>query len=127
MNIQPPLSYRWLRANGVLRLVPWYFIEASEGQRASEQFARENPDGGSLYTFARRQDCDDFAGFTIIDGAATDRVIYYHPSFSDGPNPSIISGTYPDLWTFLREVVIPDTAIWFTDEADIQDLENRKA
>jgi hypothetical protein len=126
MRLQPPLSYRWLRANGVSRLVPWHFIDESEGQFASAQFATENPSSGSLYTFARRQDCDDFAGFTIVEGHVTDQVIYYHPSFSGGPNRHIISGTYPDLWTFLREVVIPDTANWFTDEADIKDIEDKE-
>ena len=127
MSLQPPLSYRWLRANGVTRLVPWHFIDETEGHKASLQFAREHPGGGKLWTFARRQDCDDFAGFRIVDGQVTDEVIYYHPSFQGGPNSYIISGTYPDLWTFLLEVVVSDTATWFTDEEDIHDLERRPA
>jgi hypothetical protein len=123
--MQAPLSYRWLRANGVTRLVPWYFIDEEEGRFASQQFAKEHLGGPAIYTFARRQDCDDFAGFTVTDGIATDQVIYYHPSFSGGPNSHLISGTYPDLWAFLREVVIPDSATWFS-EADIDELEQEE-
>ncbi len=123
MDIQPPLSYRWLRANGVDRLVPWHFIYEPERRGAGEQFAREWPAGGSLYTFAYRQDCDDFAGFVVRDGQATDEVIYYHPSFQQsGLNPGIITGTYPDLWSFLQKVVIGDASYWYTDEQDIHDL-----
>lgn len=125
MSNQPPLSYRWLRANGVTQLVPWHFIDESEGRQASLQFAKEHPNGGVLFTFARRQDCDDFAGFRIVDGRITEEVVYYHPLFHDGPNPHIISVTHSDHWAFLRDVVISDTAVWFTDE-DIDDLEGRK-
>ncbi len=122
MEAQLPLSYRWLRANGVSQLVPWHFLDGAEGHSASMQFAREWPAGGSLHTFARRQDCDDFAGFVIRDGHLTDQVIYYHPSFQrSGLNSGIISGTYPDLWSFLREVVIPDTAMWSSEE-DLPDI-----
>jgi hypothetical protein len=125
MKIQAPLSYRWLRANGVTRLVPWHFIDETEGHKASLEFATEHPGGGGLWTFARRQDRDDFAGFKIVDGQVTDEVVYYHPSFQGGPNPHIISGTYPDLWAFLRDVVLLDTATWFTDEEDIDDITKR--
>ena len=127
MDVRPPLSYRWLRANGIRRLTPWHFVEEREGKGASAQFAKEDPDGRSVYTFAYRQDCDDFAGFTIINGQATDQVICYHPTFCGSPNTLMIDGTYPDIWAFLREVVIPDTASWLTDESDIEDLEHPKA
>ena len=125
MSLQPPLSYRWLRANGVARLVPWHFIDESEGRFASLQFAKEHPGAGELFTFARRQDCDDFAGFRIVGGRVGDEVIYYHPSFQGSLNPHIISGRYPDLWAFLRDVVLLDTAMWLTGEEDIDDITKR--
>lgn len=122
--MQPPLSYRWLRANRILHLIPWHFIDEEEGRLASERFRVEHPEGWILYTFARREDCDDFAGFRVIDGNVTEQVVYFHPSFAKGFNEHIVSNSYPDLWAFFREVVIPDSATWYTD-FDVQDLEQK--
>jgi hypothetical protein len=107
-----PLSFRWARANGLSKLVPWHFLADGEGLLADEQFKKERIGSREVRTFAKRQDCDDFAGFLVVDGIITDRVIYFHPSFSSTPNSYMINSEHADFWEFVRDIVIPDTKDW---------------
>ena len=47
-----------------------------------EQFKKERVDSLEVRTFAKRQECEDFPGFLVVEGIITGRVIYFHPSFS---------------------------------------------
>ncbi len=104
------------------RLVPWHFISPEQGAAVSHRFSIEHPEGGTVLTFAQRQDCDDFAGFVFRDGTVMDEVIYFHPSWSSGPNAYLVNGRYPDFWAFFTEVVIPDSRDWMTEE-DLPDCQ----
>ncbi len=121
MSLKWPLSYRWARANGVRKLVPWHFMDGDEGLPADNQFKKERTDLRVVRTFARRQDCDDFAGFLVVDGQTTDRVVCFHPSFAGTPNEFMIDREFENFWAFVTEVVIPDTQDWSTEE-DISGL-----
>ena len=116
-----PISYRWARANGLGKLLPWHFLDDSEGLFADAQFKKERTDSREVRTFARRQDCDDFAGFLIIDGVISDHVVYFHPSFADKRNEYMISGEYVSFWLFFKDVVIRDTIDWESEES-LKDL-----
>jgi len=116
-----PLAYRWARANGLRKLLPWHFLDDSEGLAADAQFKKERTDLREVRTFARRQDCDDFAGFLIVNGVTSDHVIYFHPSFGGTRNEYMISGEYADFWSFFKEIVIGDTVDWQSEE-DLEDL-----
>jgi hypothetical protein len=118
-----PLTYRWALANGVKRMLPWHFLNEEEQVNVDAQFKRERTDSTEIKTFAYRQDCDDFAGFIVKDGRICEKVVYFHPSFNSGPNEDMINSEHDDFWDFFREVVIPDTREW-TSEEDLEDLSN---
>ena len=118
MSAEWPLSFRWGRANGLSKLVPWHFLADDVGLFADEQFKKERIDSREVRTFAKRQDCDDFAGFLVADGIITGRVIYFHPSFSSAQNSNLVNSEHADFWEFVRDIVIPDTKEW-ESEADL--------
>ena len=119
-----PLSYRWARANGLHKMLPWHFLNEDDGLAADAQFKKERNDLREVRTFARRQDCDDFAGFLIVDGAISDHVIYFHPSFEGKKNDYMISGEYVSFWSFVKDVVIEDTIDW-ESEANLDYLKSK--
>jgi hypothetical protein len=122
MNPDWPLSYRWLRANGLAKLVPWHFYDSSKGRRIDNVFATECIDATKVRTFAFRQDCDDFAAFVMNEQGITEEVVYFHPSFGGLKNPYLINGRFPDLITFLSVVALADTLDWMS-ELDLEDLQ----
>jgi hypothetical protein len=91
-----------------------------KGAGADEQFKKERIDSREVRTFAKRQDCDDFAGFLVVNGVTTDRVLYFHPSFTSTRNEYMITSEHEDFWEFFRDVVIPDTKDWGS-KADLKD------
>lgn len=117
---QLPNDLRWLLALRLFHLQPWFlFRHRDEYSFASVAFAREDLDHRSVLTFARRHDCDDFAGLEIVDGRVTSRVIYFHPVFGSSSSPvreprtwDICCGTYPDVFAFLSHVVAPAMRDW---------------
>ncbi|MDB6067882.1 MAG: hypothetical protein JWR26_4090 [Pedosphaera sp.] len=112
MDIEWPISLRWARANGLTKLIPWHFLADGEGASADEQFKKERIDLREVRTFAKRQDCDDFAGFLVVNGKITDCVLYFHPSFGSTRNAYMVNSEHESFWEFLRDVVIPDTEDW---------------
>ena len=113
---QLPLAYRWLKAHHFEGLTPWYFVEPAGMDEINKEYNRET--GKSLLTFARRQDNDDVAGFEIIDGKATSAVITVHLTWTGKrEQPGFpLSRQSEDIFTWLTEVVIPETQDWATEE-----------
>src|SRR3712207_5392333 len=77
-----PFAYRWLRAQGVADLRPWFFLN-SRGEALRDEFLREvappNPTRiRDIAPFATRLDRDDVAAFVVERGAVTDRVCVVH-------------------------------------------------
>lgn len=124
MNPDWPLSYRWIRANGFAKLVPWHFYDGSEGRRIDGVFATECVEAIKVRTFAYRQDCDDFAAFIVNDQVITEEVIYFHPSFGGSKNPYMINGRFSDFPAFLSAVVLPDTMDWASGPG-LEDLQQQ--
>lgn len=125
-----PNDLRWLLALGIFHLQPWFQFRArDEYDFATRAFAEEDVSRRWVLTFARRHDCDDFAGLEIVDGKITSRVIYFHPVFgsssiaeTNSRTWDICCGTYPDVFGFLADVVAPamrDSALC-ADAADIE-------
>lgn len=92
---------------------------------AAKAFEREDMGRRKVFTFASRQDCDDFAGLEIVDGKVTDTVLYFHPVFNIGASLSldwdIVIDSYPDVFDFVSRRVIPAMKDWATVE-DASDL-----
>ena len=122
-----PNALRWFLAQGLTKFTPWHFIQdPSEMSFAANAFRREDVSGGEVFVFAKRQDCDDFAGLELVDGRITDKVVYFHPVFGDSSKPSprtwnIVAETYDDVFDFVAERVIPDMKDWalVEDAADL--------
>ena len=78
--------------------------------------------------FARRQDCDDFAGIEIIEGKFTNKVIHFHPVFASSSTTelqkrgwNIVCGVFDDVFDFVAKQVVPDMKDWALVE-DASDL-----
>jgi hypothetical protein len=116
-----PNDLRWLLALRLFHLQPWFlFRHRDEYEFASHAFANEDMEHRTVLTFARRYDCDDFAGLEIVHGSVTSRMIYFHPVFNSSVSPvseprrtwDICCGTYPDVFAFLSDVVVPAMRDW---------------
>lgn len=113
-----PLAYRWLRANGFERLVPWYLIDDEEISKAlGAEYRKES--GRDSCPFARRQDNDDIAGFEMRGGEILERVISVHLTWSgrrEQPGFPVESAPpQDDVFAWLVNVVIPDTLAWMSE------------
>ncbi|QQS03887.1 MAG: hypothetical protein IPK50_16525 [Fibrobacterota bacterium] len=124
-EIRLPNALRWFLAQRLLSFTPWHFSNEQSGYSfASEVFHREDLKKRKVFVFARRQDCDDFAGIEIVDGILIDKVICFHPSFGTNiPGWDIVDGEHEDVFEFVIKVVVPDMKDWASvEDADaIQD------
>ncbi|HEY1173845.1 MAG TPA: hypothetical protein VGH19_20940 [Verrucomicrobiae bacterium] len=125
INSAWPTALRWFLVQELNSFTPWHFIkEPEEMAFAAKVFHHEDVHAGEVFVFARRQDCDDFAGLKIIDGRITDEVIYFHPVFTDTSKPSprtwnILVGCFEDTFAFVTQVVVPDMKDWaMTEDAN---------
>jgi hypothetical protein len=123
-----PNALRWFLTQNLRSFTPWHLIDdLSECEGAANAFRREDIDKRDVFVFAKRQDCDDFAGLEIVQGAVTDRVIYFHPSFTASPNEqrdrgwNIVDGVFEDVFEFVAKQIVPDMKAWALTE-DASDL-----
>lgn len=113
-----PNALRWFLAQGLTRFTPWHFVtEASELAFASGAFAREDVSGGEIFTIARRQDREDFAGLLLVDGRITETAVHFHPVFADSSTSSprtwnIVVASVEDVFAFVAGQMIPDMKEW---------------
>ena len=114
-----PLAYRWLVAHGLIHFKPWHIApDPDDGGASRAAFRIETGYRRDVLPFARRQDNDDTAGFEIIDGRPTSRVIAYHPAFVNRLNAHLIDAEFDDLWSFLAARVVDDMR-WWADESEL--------
>ncbi|MGV6853080.1 MAG: hypothetical protein ACWA5R_13005 [bacterium] len=117
-----PLEYRWLEANGFKGFVPWQLIDEAQIKGLRSEYQKET--GEDFYPFAQRQDCDDVAGFKVINGTIESAVVYVHLTWSGkNENNDYPSRTeFSDMFGWLKEVVISDTEDWMSEE-DLEDIQ----
>lgn len=112
-----PLAFRWFVVHGSIWFKPWYFdYDVSPGRNVRRAFRIESGGKRDLIPFAFRQDNDDMAGFEVVEGKVTDRVIAFHPSWTERANPYLIDGEFEDLWEFMRQTVVEDMKWWANEE-----------
>ena len=122
-----PNALRWFLCQNLHRFTPWHLIqEPAECDFAARAFAREDVSRGQVFVFAKRQDCDDFAGIEVVEGVLTERVIYFHPVFGSADNEAnqtwnIVHGVFDDVFEFVAKQVVPDMKEWASVE-DASDL-----
>jgi hypothetical protein len=119
-----PLAYRWLRANGVYRLLPWTFIDrADEAQRLRGEFVREVAPPNQtpvrdLFPFALRKDREEIAGFIVTDGMVGEEVALVALTWKGRAEkagwPAV--QRFHDLWAFVRDAMLEDSREWANEE-----------
>ncbi|MES9818589.1 MAG: hypothetical protein ABW155_18275 [Candidatus Thiodiazotropha sp.] len=125
VNTNWPNALRWFVSQNLHSFTPWHLLDnATEFEFAAEAFEREDVKGRKVFVFASRQDNDDFAGIEIVDGKFTNKVIYFHPVFSNGSSDKswdIVSALYEDVFEFMANQIIADMKDWALteDAADI--------
>lgn len=117
-----PIEYRWLKAHKFEGFLPWWFIEQPGQEGLRLEYQKET--GEDFYPFARRQDCDDVAGFKVIGGKILSEVVSVHLTWSGKREvegfPS--KSEYSDILAWLVQEVITETSDWISEE-DLADLE----
>lgn len=122
-----PLLYRWLRANGLKRLVPWHFGDDAAFIAAwRKEYFVEVGGTSDILPFAFRQDTDTMAGFVVVDGMALDRVMTTHLSFvgrrdmpwlRDGEQPAPFNlNQLPSFSSWFTKVMVADSVEWMNEE-----------
>ncbi|MBU1218205.1 SMI1/KNR4 family protein [Myxococcota bacterium] len=102
-----PVGYKWIIMQSLAgfepnsALQPWYFLPYEEIFLVNERwpFIEEHT---QLYSFARRQDCDDLACFSLIDGILQPNVVVVHAWTPEGFEVSV---RFKSFWDWLRNVV----------------------
>jgi hypothetical protein len=117
-----PLEYRWLKANGFNGFVPWSLIDNPGSETLRREYQTET--GEDFYPFASRQDCDDVAGFVVVDGEIQNLVVVAHLTWSRSREivgfPSRIR--FKNMFDWLKNQVMQDTWEWMSEE-DLKDVE----
>lgn len=122
-----PNALRWFLSQGLTSFTPWHFIQTPDEMTfAADAFRREDVSNGKVFVFARRQDCDDFAGLELVGGDVTDKVVTFHPVFGESSKSSprtwnIVTTTYDDVFEFVAQCVVPEMKDWALTE-DATDL-----
>jgi hypothetical protein len=121
-----PIEYRWLKAHNFNGFLPWWFIDNPGQEGLRVEYQKET--GEDFYPFARRQDCDDVAGFKIENGEIQKEVVSVHLTWvgkreAEGFPAKVV---YKDIFSWLAREVISETADWVTEE-DLADLEEENA
>lgn len=120
INSNWPNALRWFLVQNTENFCPWHFLShAKEFEFAAKAFANEDTKNRMVFVFASRQDNDDFAGFEIVDGKITDKVILFHPVFGSGRSErswDIVDSQFNDVFEFLSNQIVPDMKDWALTE-----------
>ena len=119
-----PLEYRWLKANGFDGFIPWYLIEGTFASELRQEYQKET--GEDFYPFARRQDCDDVAGFIVFNDEVQKEVISVHLTWAGEHVRGLPrKRVFEDMFEWIKYQVILDTSEWMSED-DLQDILNEK-
>ena len=108
MNYEIPNSYNWFAKLNLTKFIPWNFeTEINFDSSINERFKIECEDTRQVITFGRRQDMDTFAGFEIVNGNVTEKIIVFHPSFQQNVKGwNIIESEFSDFFDFMQKLVL---------------------
>jgi hypothetical protein len=114
-----PVGYRWLIQRGLVgfdaftQLQPWYFISLEQCFWATERWP--GVIDARLFVFARRQDNDDLACFSVDERGVANQVFLIQGWTNSGFE---IIREFPDFWTWLKGV-IDDISEWVSFDESI--------
>ncbi len=111
-----PNSFLWFTKLNLVKFIPWQIqSDLSHFSSVNLQFKKECSKR-NVVTFASRQDMDSFAGFEVVDGKITDKILVFHLTFSNNSNWNIIEAEYDDLFHFVRNDILPTMKDWISGE-----------
>ncbi len=124
-KLKLPLEYRWLKAHNFDGLTPWHIVEPDKLKGIREEYRLET--GNDILPFARRQDNDCIAGFEILNGTPTSKVLTIHLTWSRKKelNGYPITEVNRNLFEWIKNIVIPATEDWMSEEELEDIIENR--
>jgi hypothetical protein len=126
ISMEYPIEYRWLKAHKFNILTPWFWIEPNDSEVLRKEYQLES--GMDIVPFARRQDNDDIAGFRSVNGEIQKNVVTVHLTWSSGLEIKgyPVSRDSSDLLEWIKEIMLPDSKEWMTED-ELEDLiENNK-
>jgi len=107
-----PKGYLWLLERGLVgfeplsRLQPWHYLDAGGAFDVTQRWP-QGPHPDQLVAFAKRQDRDDLACFSISSGLVTGVVVIHGWT----PEGYSVLATHQTFWIWLKSVV-DDIAEW---------------
>jgi len=113
-----PKGYSWLIERGLAgfapssALQPWYFLPDDQVFSVSDRWPKADEPARQIIAFARRQDCDDLACFSLRPQGHVE-ILLVHGWTPDGYE---VVGRFGSFWDWLRRVV-SDIEEWVSAEA----------
>jgi hypothetical protein len=104
-NLKPPRAYSWLLDHGLIgcapstQLEPWYHLPEDQVFLVNERWPKGA--GPTLVAFARRQDTDDFACFSL-DKEDVVGVAVIHGWTKDGYE---MVAEYSTMWDWMKSAI----------------------
>lgn len=116
---QMPMDFRWLSANRLYSFYPWYILREKAEIAAIRSIWSGDQQTALFRPFARRDDNAEIAVFvedpTTGDIGERVLIVEAHWNRSDAESTSG-PREFADLWTWLREAVIPEMSAWAHEE-----------
>jgi hypothetical protein len=104
-QFEPPSAYQWIVRHHTIgdrpstQLSPWYRLPDAEIFSASQRWPKG--DGRNLVVFARRQDNDDLACFSVTEDVVTG-IVVIHGWTGSGYD---VLAEYATVWDWLKAVI----------------------
>ena len=119
--MQLPLGYRWIKAHKFEGFTPWHIVEPEKLKAIRKEYRLET--GKDILPFARRQDNDEIAGFEMLDGNPTAKVLTVHLTWSgkQESNGHPRAKASVSVFHWIKNVVLPATEEWMSEE-DLEDV-----
>jgi hypothetical protein len=111
-----PAEYRWIVERGIAgfepftQLQPWYFTQEDQSFWATEQW--QSGGNRKLFVFARRQDNDDLACFSVTEDGKIDGVLVIQGWVDNG---FTVLKEFRGFWDWFK-FVIDDIADWISPD-----------
>lgn len=112
LGLTVPAGYHWLIDRALIgyepftQLQPWHYLPMEHCFWASDRWPGITEK--RLFTYAKRQDCDDLACFVVSEDGTVQGVVLIHGWTGSGFE---LHQEFPDFWAWLKYVV-DDIASW---------------
>ncbi|MBE2197082.1 MAG: hypothetical protein IAE79_00635 [Anaerolinea sp.] len=102
-----PIGYKWLLERNLVgfdthsQLQPWYYLDRENVFSVTQKWPQVAYSKGELIAFARRQDCDDIACFSVKKGG-TNAIVVIRGWIDAGYE---VINYYASFWEWVKSVI----------------------